>query len=47
MISLFIRLYNIYNFYINILSTAKFTKDGEPERCKAIQKVEWKLSRSG
>ncbi|XP_018307502.1 syntaxin-binding protein 5 isoform X4 [Mycetomoellerius zeteki] len=26
---------------------AKFTKDGEPERCKAIQKVEWKLSRSG
>ncbi|EGI68778.1 Syntaxin-binding protein 5 [Acromyrmex echinatior] len=26
---------------------AKFTKDGEPERCKAIQKVEWKLSRAG
>ncbi|XP_024869494.1 syntaxin-binding protein 5 isoform X6 [Temnothorax curvispinosus] len=26
---------------------AKFTKDGEPERCKAIQKVEWKISRSG
>ncbi|XP_071570423.1 syntaxin-binding protein 5 isoform X1 [Temnothorax nylanderi] len=26
---------------------AKFTKDGEPERCKAIQKVEWKMSRSG
>ncbi|XP_018345912.1 PREDICTED: syntaxin-binding protein 5 isoform X5 [Trachymyrmex septentrionalis] len=26
---------------------AKFTKDGEPERCKAIQKVEWKLSRTG
>ncbi|XP_011639555.1 syntaxin-binding protein 5 isoform X6 [Pogonomyrmex barbatus] len=26
---------------------AKFTKDGEPERCKSIQKVEWKLSRSG
>ncbi|XP_058805122.1 syntaxin-binding protein 5 isoform X7 [Phymastichus coffea] len=26
---------------------AKNTKDGEPEPCKAIQKVEWKLSRSG
>ncbi|KAL7296607.1 hypothetical protein TKK_0010028 [Trichogramma kaykai] len=26
---------------------AKSTKDGEPEPCKAIQKVEWKLSRSG
>ncbi|XP_076224181.1 syntaxin-binding protein tomosyn isoform X6 [Nomia melanderi] len=26
---------------------AKTTKDGEPEPCKAIQKVEWKLSRSG
>ncbi|KAG5345830.1 STXB5 protein, partial [Acromyrmex charruanus] len=26
---------------------AKFTKDGEPERCKIIQKVEWKLSRAG
>ncbi|KAG5327685.1 STXB5 protein, partial [Pseudoatta argentina] len=26
---------------------AKFTKDGEPERCKTIQKVEWKLSRAG
>ncbi|KAL0110338.1 hypothetical protein PUN28_013771 [Cardiocondyla obscurior] len=26
---------------------AKFSKDGEPERCKPIQKVEWKLSRSG
>ena len=27
--------------------TAKTTKDGEPEPCKPIQKVEWKLSRSG
>ncbi|XP_047348867.1 syntaxin-binding protein 5 isoform X20 [Vespa velutina] len=26
---------------------AKATKDGEPEPCKSIQKVEWKLSRSG
>ncbi|XP_076162111.1 syntaxin-binding protein tomosyn isoform X12 [Ptiloglossa arizonensis] len=26
---------------------AKTTKDGEPEPCKPIQKVEWKLSRSG
>ncbi|XP_029661464.1 syntaxin-binding protein 5 isoform X1 [Formica exsecta] len=26
---------------------AKSTKDGEPELCKPIQKVEWKLSRSG
>ncbi|XP_034940224.1 syntaxin-binding protein 5 isoform X2 [Chelonus insularis] len=26
---------------------AKLTKDGEPEPCKSIQKVEWKLSRSG
>ncbi|XP_072755158.1 syntaxin-binding protein 5 isoform X7 [Anoplolepis gracilipes] len=26
---------------------AKATKDGEPELCKPIQKVEWKLSRSG
>ncbi|XP_076639824.1 syntaxin-binding protein tomosyn isoform X7 [Colletes latitarsis] len=26
---------------------AKTTKDGEPEPCKLIQKVEWKLSRSG
>ncbi|XP_031780459.1 syntaxin-binding protein 5 isoform X9 [Nasonia vitripennis] len=26
---------------------AKNTKDGKPEPCKAIQKVEWKLSRSG
>ncbi|XP_076666460.1 syntaxin-binding protein tomosyn isoform X10 [Andrena cerasifolii] len=26
---------------------AKTTKDGEPEPCKSIQKVEWKLSRSG
>ncbi|XP_063973492.1 syntaxin-binding protein 5 isoform X6 [Diachasmimorpha longicaudata] len=26
---------------------AKLSKDGEPEPCKAIQKVEWKLSRSG
>ncbi|XP_012216565.1 syntaxin-binding protein 5 isoform X2 [Linepithema humile] len=26
---------------------AKSTKDGEPEPCKPIQKVEWKLSRSG
>lgn len=28
-------------------SLAKATKDGEPEPCKSIQKVEWKLSRSG
>ncbi|XP_014470598.1 PREDICTED: syntaxin-binding protein 5 isoform X4 [Dinoponera quadriceps] len=26
---------------------AKSTKDGEPESCKPIQKVEWKLSRAG
>ncbi|XP_044594793.1 syntaxin-binding protein 5 isoform X9 [Cotesia glomerata] len=26
---------------------AKLTKDGEPEPCKPIQKVEWKLHRSG
>ncbi|XP_076242617.1 syntaxin-binding protein tomosyn isoform X7 [Calliopsis andreniformis] len=26
---------------------AKTTKEGEPEPCKPIQKVEWKLSRSG
>ncbi|XP_020280074.1 syntaxin-binding protein 5 isoform X4 [Pseudomyrmex gracilis] len=26
---------------------AKSTKDGEPEPCKPIQKVEWKLSRTG
>ncbi|XP_043275950.1 syntaxin-binding protein 5 isoform X11 [Venturia canescens] len=26
---------------------AKTTKDGEPEPCKPIQKVEWKLSRNG
>ncbi|KAK0159671.1 hypothetical protein PV327_010764 [Microctonus hyperodae] len=26
---------------------AKLSKDGEPEPCKSIQKVEWKLSRSG
>ncbi|XP_029174320.1 syntaxin-binding protein 5 isoform X4 [Nylanderia fulva] len=26
---------------------AKSTRDGEPELCKPIQKVEWKLSRSG
>ncbi|KAK2585142.1 hypothetical protein KPH14_008648 [Odynerus spinipes] len=26
---------------------AKAAKDGEPEPCKSIQKVEWKLSRSG
>ncbi|CAK9813629.1 Syntaxin-binding protein 5 [Anthophora plagiata] len=26
---------------------AKTTKDGEPEPCKPIQKVEWKLARSG
>ncbi|XP_029042043.1 syntaxin-binding protein 5 isoform X5 [Osmia bicornis bicornis] len=26
---------------------AKITKDGEPEPCKPIQKVEWKVSRSG
>ncbi|XP_076645951.1 syntaxin-binding protein tomosyn isoform X2 [Halictus rubicundus] len=26
---------------------AKMTKDGEPEPCKSIQKVEWKVSKSG
>ncbi|XP_024936080.1 syntaxin-binding protein 5 isoform X11 [Cephus cinctus] len=33
---------------INVIHPhAKNTKDGEPEACKSIQKVEWKLSRSG
>lgn len=35
------------NFYGNNFFLAKSTKDGEPEPCKPIQKVEWKLSRSG
>ena len=40
-------MYYILLYLLSIIFTAKTTKDGEPEPCKPIQKVEWKLSRSG
>lgn len=43
----YIIYYILYLYLLSITFTAKTTKDGEPEPCKPIQKVEWKLSRSG
>lgn len=31
----------------NLIFAAKLTKEGKPEQCKPITKVEWKSSRSG